>query len=207
MKWYRYWKIYLGIGIFFILSVLCASELSLKMLPNAILAVLFLGLGIIQRKKAYTDAEYVEEVERRKQEKKSAKIPHEQRYRDLPNIHTKIVGVTFNNEDGSSRQDYLCYINNREQLFLKEYSYHGDPAFYVCNRKGKCLGNLPKEISAKIKKKYSTSNMLVFVEDIHKFDVNLYNDDDYDDDEYYDENENTTEPNYIYTCKIVIYFQ
>lgn len=192
MKWYKYWKVYMGIGIFFTLSVLSGA------IANIIFAILFLYLGITQRKKAYANTEYIEEIEHRKQQKALAKIPHEERYKDCKNIHTKIVGVTFKNSDGSSRQDYLCYLNHGEELFLKEYSYKGNPAFYVCNKHGKCLGNLPAEIAEKIKKKYDTNEKFVFVEEIRKFDKNEVNDD-YDNDK--------KEPDYIYYCEIVIYFK
>lgn len=182
----------MGIGIFFTLSVLSGA------IANIIFAILFLYLGITQRKKAYANTEYIEEIEHRKQQKALAKIPHEERYKDCKNIHTKIVGVTFKNSDGSSRQDYLCYLNHGEELFLKEYSYKGNPAFYVCNKHGKCLGNLPAEIAEKIKKKYDTNEKFVFVEEIRKFDKNEVNDD-YDNDK--------KEPDYIYYCEIVIYFK
>ncbi len=189
MKWYKYWKVYMGIGIFFTLSVLGGA------IPNIIFAVLFLYLGITQRKKAYADTEYVEETERRKQQKALAKIPHSERYKDCNNIHTKIVGVTFKNDDGSSRQNYLCRLRNGEELFLKEYIYEESPAFHVCNKNGKCLGNLAEDIARKIKTKYDEKEKIVFVEEVDRFDRN----------ELYDRERE--EEDYIYYCKIVIYFK
>jgi len=189
MKWYKYWKVYIGIGIFFTLSVLCGA------IPNIIFAILFLYLGITQRKKAYSNTEYIGEIERRKQEKALAKIPHQERYKDCKNIHTKIVGVTFKNDDGSSRQNYLCRLRNGEELFLKEYIYEESPAFHVCNKNGKCLGNLAEDIARKIKTKYDEKEKIVFVEEVDRFDRN----------ELYDRERE--EEDYIYYCKIVIYFK
>lgn len=220
MKLYKYWKIFLGIGIFFALSVLCGA------IPNIIFAILFIYLGITQRKKAYSNPEYAEEMnqrkqqkqqkleeaahrkqqkaqeaEQRKQQKALERMPHQQKYKDLEQIHTKIVGVTFKNDDGSSRQDYLASVKNNEQLFLEEYFYKGNPAFRVCRKNGKCLGNLSETVAKKIKKKYNQNEKLVFVEEINCFDKNEVVYDDYDDDR------KEREENYIYYCKIAIYFQ
>lgn len=195
MKLYKYWKIYLGIGIFLAISAFAAPESSLGVIPDIIIAVIFLYLGITQRKKAYSNTEYIGEIERRKQEKALAKIPHSERYKDCNNIHTKIVGVTFKNDDGSSRQDYLCHLHNGEELFLTEYIYEESPAFHVCNKHGKCLGNLAEDIAQKIKAKYDEKEKIVFVEEVNSFDRNeLYN-------------RKREEEDYIYYCKIVIYFK
>ena len=97
-------------------------------------------------------------------------IDYDPRYKDCNNIHTKIVGVTFKNDDGSSRQNYLCRLRNREELFLKEYIYEESPAFHVCNK-------------------------IVFVEEVDRFDRN----------KLYDRERE--EEDYIYYCKIVIYFK
>lgn len=194
IKWYKYWKVYIGIGIFFTLSVF-NNSLSLNMIPNIIFAILFLYLGITQRKKAYANPEYVKEMERQKQEKALARIPHQQRYQDCKKIHTKIVGVTFKNDDGSPRQYYLSNLNNNEQLYLKEYVYKGNLAFHVCNKRGQCLGNLAEDIAQKIKTKYDEKEKIVFVEEVDSFDRNeLYN-------------RKREEEDYIYYCKIVIYFK
>ncbi len=192
MKLYKYWKVFLGIGILFTLSIFSVPKVSFAMIPNIIFAILFLYLGITQKKKAFADPDYVEEMERRKQEKALAKMSHQERYKDAKQIHTKIKGVTFDNEDGSSRQSYLSHVKNKEQLFLKEYSYNGTPAFYVCRKNGECLGNLSSEIATKIKTKYGNNEKLVFVEEIYIFDRN----------EFYD---NNNKEDYIYYCKIVIY--
>ncbi len=179
-----YWYWYL-----FTLSVLSGA------IPNIIFAVLFFYLGITQRKKAYANPEYAEEMERLKQEKALARIPHQQRYQDCKKIHTKIVGVTFKNDDGTSRQDYLSKLNNNEQLYLKEYVYKGKPAFHVCNKRGQCLGNLAEDIAQKIKTKYDEKEKIVYIEEIDSFDRNeLYN-------------RRRDEEDYIYYCKIVIYFK
>lgn len=58
----------------------------------------------------------------------------------------KVVGVTFKNEDGSSRQAYLkeAYINNGQgNIELVPYKYEGRPAIHVLYE-GMCVGNVPE---------------------------------------------------------------
>ena len=203
MKWYKYWKIYIGIGIFLVLCAFTTPEESFGVIPDIIIGALLIYFGITQRKKAYANPEYVEEMERLKQEKALARIPHQQRYQDCKKIHTKIVGVTFKNDDGTSRQDYLSKLNDNEQLYLKEYVYKGKPAFHVCNKRGQCLGNLAEDIAQKIKTKYDEKEKIVFVEKIDCFDRN----ETYDDDEYDGKNQRGRKEDYIYYCEIVIYFK
>ena len=57
-----------------------------------------------------------------------------------------VVGVTFRNEDGSSRQAYLkeAYINNGQgNIELVPYKYEGRPAIHVLYE-GMCIGNVPE---------------------------------------------------------------
>lgn len=86
-------------------------------------------------------------------------------------------------------------MHNGEELFLTEYIYEESPAFHVCNKRGKCLGNLAEDIAQKIKAKYDEKEKIVFVEEVNSFDRNeLYN-------------RKREEEDYIYYCKIVIYFK
>lgn len=60
---------------------------------------------------------------------------------------TNIAGVTFNNDDGSSRQNYLRDLEARGgegEVTLEEYYYKGHPAVHVMIN-GKCIGNIPKD--------------------------------------------------------------
>lgn len=90
MKLYKYWKVFLGIGILFTLSIFSVPKVSFAMIPNIIFAILFLYLGITQKKKAFADPDYVEEMERRKQEKVLAEMSRQERYKDAKQIHTRL---------------------------------------------------------------------------------------------------------------------
>lgn len=67
-------------------------------------------------------------------------------------IRTQIVGVTFDNKDGISRQEILSGISLDGfygDIALQRYTYKGDPAYRVlCD--DQIVGNLPAELSAKI---------------------------------------------------------
>lgn len=60
---------------------------------------------------------------------------------------TNVVGVTFDNEDGTSRQrilkDYYVSGVKGSALDLEEYEYNGRPAVRVL-LDGQCVGNIPK---------------------------------------------------------------
>lgn len=60
---------------------------------------------------------------------------------------TRIAGVTFENDDGSSRQKYLkeAYANQGVgTLGLESYDYQGEPAIRVLYD-DMCIGNIPKD--------------------------------------------------------------
>lgn len=60
---------------------------------------------------------------------------------------TNLVGVTFDNEDGTSRQrilkDYYISGVKGSELSLEEYEYRGKPAVRVL-LDDQCVGNIPK---------------------------------------------------------------
>lgn len=75
----------------------------------------------------------------------------EEDYDDDREYEFKVVGVTFNNDDGTSRQEILRKIKNREEPFnryinytLRVYSFEGEPAVAV-EANGIMIGNMPKE--------------------------------------------------------------
>ena len=47
--------------------------------------------------------------------------------RVLDTIRTKVVGVTFNNEDGENRQDILSRMSGSEDITVEKYTYNGEP--------------------------------------------------------------------------------
>ncbi len=67
---------------------------------------------------------------------------------------TKIVGVTFKNDDGTSRQDIIESCTEGESLSLEHYYFKGEDAFKVTNVYGEVLGNLKKELTERLTEKY-----------------------------------------------------
>lgn len=68
-------------------------------------------------------------------------------------IRTKIVGVTFENEDGENRQDILGRMSGNEEIGIEKYTYNGKPAAYV-KWGNKILGNLSAELAEDLARKY-----------------------------------------------------
>lgn len=68
-------------------------------------------------------------------------------------IRTKIVGVTFDNEDGENRQDILSTMTGDEEITAEKYTYNGEPAAYI-KWGSKILGNLSAELAADLYRKY-----------------------------------------------------
>ncbi len=61
-------------------------------------------------------------------------------------IHTKVVGVTYRNSDGSSRQENLSYCITGGNIELEHFTYRGAPAYSVsCG--GLQIGNLPADLA------------------------------------------------------------
>ena len=71
-------------------------------------------------------------------------------------IRTKVVGVTFKNEDGTDRQELLSCVSPGDMLDLEPYEYNGAPAMKVMHAVG-CIGNLKAELAADLcKNEYIT---------------------------------------------------
>lgn len=73
--------------------------------------------------------------------------------RVLDTIRTKVVGVTFNNEDGENRQDILSKMSGSEDITVEKYTYNGEPAAYV-KWGDKVIGNLSAELAGDLARKY-----------------------------------------------------
>ena len=73
--------------------------------------------------------------------------------RVLNTIRTKVVGVTFNNEDGENRQDILSKMSGSEDITVEKYTYNGEPAAYV-KWGDKVIGNLSAELAGDLARKY-----------------------------------------------------
>lgn len=72
---------------------------------------------------------------------------------------TKIVGVTFKNDDGTSRQDIIESCTEGESLSLEHYYYKDEDAFKVANVYGEVLGNLKKELTERLIEKYDAGTI------------------------------------------------
>lgn len=71
-------------------------------------------------------------------------------------IRTKVVGVTFQNDDGTDRQELLALVSPGDTLDLEPYKYNGAPAMKVVHAVG-CIGNLKAELAADLcKNEYIT---------------------------------------------------
>lgn len=138
MKWYKFFKIYLGIGIFFTLSVLVnLPSINLNILPNILFTVLFLYLGIISRKKFYSDNELVEQ-QRIKQEQAIQRKNVKQEQAIQERNSSRIL-----NTDNMTREEFNAYVDsqfpetidnyNRTNVYLFEISgsqHHNIRAIY-----------------------------------------------------------------------------
>lgn len=67
-------------------------------------------------------------------------------------IRSRVAGVSFNNDDGSSRQEILSRMSKRRKLRFRDAATEEHPnAITVHNVKGEQLGFLPSEISEYIR--------------------------------------------------------
>lgn len=63
----------------------------------------------------------------------------------IDQFSVKVKGVTFQNDDGTSRQEVLHCCYSGQRVGFRRYSYNGSPAFAVVTDYGE-IGNLPQEI-------------------------------------------------------------
>lgn len=68
-------------------------------------------------------------------------------------IRTKVVGVTFQNDDGESRQDILSRMTGDEEIEIEKTTYNGEPAVYV-KWGNKILGYLSAELAKDLAARY-----------------------------------------------------
>lgn len=73
----------------------------------------------------------------------------------LKHTETRVVGVSFKNEDGTSRQEILSESYEGESVSLDYYEYNGEPAYAVIDFLGNQIGNLSRELAAVIYSKYN----------------------------------------------------
>lgn len=71
----------------------------------------------------------------------------------IDEIRTKVVGVTFNNDDGTNRQDILARCCVGDQVYFRHFVYRGSPAYSVTADHGQ-IGNLPSDLAQTIDQCY-----------------------------------------------------
>lgn len=82
-------------------------------------------------------------------------------------FHTKVVGVTFNNDDGSSRQDIIKNSKIGEDIIFKHLPTEDYPdAIGVFNKKGQQLGHLSQGVAFEIKNEFGYNPMSVTIANI-----------------------------------------
>ena len=79
-----------------------------------------------------------------------------QKHRLTESFRTKVVGVTFRNDDGSSRQPILAKCHSGDPVALKLYFYEGLPAFAVVTENGQ-IGTLSQEEATRLYTRYGDS--------------------------------------------------
>lgn len=62
----------------------------------------------------------------------------------LKSMTTRVVGVSFDNDDGTSRQDIISGLSVGEALLLNYHEYENEPAYAVTDALGNCIGHVSK---------------------------------------------------------------
>lgn len=73
----------------------------------------------------------------------------------IKEFHTKVVGVSFPNDDGSSRQAILSNCRRGDYITLEFYRYHGRPAYAVFTEHGQ-IGNLSADLAESLTTEYGS---------------------------------------------------
>ena len=85
----------------------------------------------------------------------------------IRDFNTKVVGVTFGNDDGSSRQAIIKNCKAGEDIIFKPVPTAEYPdAIGVFNKRGQQLGHLNAELAAEMKNKYPNNPMSVTINNI-----------------------------------------
>lgn len=178
------------LGIFLLL---CGSVVFLSTAFGV--GLFFLAAGSIITGKAMTDRKYQEktaapppepqpvpqmseaELRQREREERARQWWEEQkaaRARDAARFvrkHFPVAGVTFKNDDGSSRQKILRGFYDKEtgistaDCWLEEYEYEGEPAVRVMTFEG-CVGNIRRSDLSEVREYFDhdVSRMYLNVE-------------------------------------------
>lgn len=91
----------------------------------------------------------------------------------LKSMTTRVVGVSFDNDDGTSRQDIISGLSVGEALLLNYHEYESEPAYAVTDALGNCIGHVSKELASTIYQRYKDCYFAVSVDDITGGDSGL----------------------------------
>ena len=82
-------------------------------------------------------------------------------------FNTKVVGVTFGNDDGTSRQEIIKSCKSGDDIILKPVPTTEFPdAIGVFKKDGKQLGHINADLAAELKERYPNNPMSVSVANI-----------------------------------------
>lgn len=84
----------------------------------------------------------------------------------LKSTTVRIVGVSFDNSDGTSRQEIISKLSIGEALLIEYFEYNGEPAYAVKTAVGEHIGNLPKDLAFDIYQKYHDCFFAAQIENI-----------------------------------------
>ncbi len=85
----------------------------------------------------------------------------------IRDFNTKVVGVTFGNDDGTSRQEIIKSCKPGDDIIFKPVPTEEYPdAIGVFNKRGQQLGHIGAELAAELKEKYANNPMSVTVNNI-----------------------------------------
>lgn len=125
------------------------SSLILLMLPGLLFLIIGIVLVFIQSardKKAAAAKAKEDEIIKAEERKKAIAI------KQFLKIECKVKGVTFDNEDGTSRQRILSQAlrkNEYQPVTLSPYKCKGENAVHIL-LDGKCVGNVPANLANKV---------------------------------------------------------
>lgn len=88
-------------------------------------------------------------------------------------LYFRVAGVSFDNDNGTSRQNYISKLHEYDALGLQSFEYEGETAFHVLDEHKHCIGSLPKENIDFILQHYEAGHKIVlYVNEILGLDEN-----------------------------------
>lgn len=134
-------------------AIASATQLSLFSALGAILLIVAIVFTVFAVKKKKGTSPAARETDKSKQPAVCVDTSRVEK-----DFFSKVVGVTFNNDDGSSRQQIISKLKAGDELVFRPVSVQGHPeAVGVFTTGGKQLGHLTAELAGELKNKYPTN--------------------------------------------------